>query len=479
MKLPPPPGLPPALEHRLRFVEERLADLDFTPRARISETAARVAVVSDFVLGVLVRHTAELLARLEDDARLDHDAVLATVDIAGSPEPDAMAVLRRRRNVELARLAWRDIAGWASFEECVRDLSTLADAMVDAAVQARNMHPDRFRHPVMDVRNAGVENRWNLPHNIDRWRPFYDLRNPEDYNTAGEPHRFFFQTDAFVDMLEDLNRMESLGLFNPIIWTSTESQEKLALLNRGEIFIEGEDDADNVGSRTRSLQEIYPDERYAFLPRFSADPAKYRNYPSGRVSVGWLGLTLPKNKENTLRAAAYVAYLMSEYFQKLQQFGEEGVHHDVVDGWPAMKPEIQAEYGADRTVAGLKYNFNLWHGAFRDDFWAMVKRQQEQQSMVEALNVIQPALENFQDTSVSAEAAPVNYETDSEELKIYSAIREVLGDGATRIVLQSDDVAGDYAALLARIEELGVGVLNDLHTQHMIDFDALIEKYNY
>ena len=99
--------------------------------------------------------------------------------------------------------------------------------------------------------------------------------------------------------------------------------------------------------------------------------------------------------------------------------------------------------------------------------------------MVEALNVIQPALENFQDTSVSAEAAPVNYETDSEELKIYSAIREVLGDGATRIVLQSDDVAGDYAALLERIEELGVGVLNDLHTQHMIDFDALIEKYNY
>ena len=46
-----------------------------------------------------------------------------------------MAVLRRRRNVELARLAWRDIAGWASFEECVRDLSTLADAMVDVAVR--------------------------------------------------------------------------------------------------------------------------------------------------------------------------------------------------------------------------------------------------------------------------------------------------------------------------------------------------------
>ena len=365
------------------------------------------------------------------------------------------------------------------YEQMGRPPIDSMDAMIDAAVQARDLHPERFRYPVMDVRNTGLENRWNIPHTIDRWREFYDLRNPEDYNTAGEPHRFFFQTDAFVDMLQDLNHMESLGLFNPIIWSTTESQEKLALLHRGEVFIEGQEDADNVGGITDRMQEIYSGERYAFLPRFSADPAKYRNYPSGRVSVGWLGLTLPKNKETTLRAAAYVAYLMSEYFQKLQQFGDEGVHHDLVDGWPAMKPAIQEEYRADGTAATLKYNFNLWHGAFRDDFWAMVKRQRERKEMVEALNVIRPALENFQDTSVSAEAAPLNYETDSEELKIYSAIREVLGDGATRIVLQSDDVAGDYAALLARVEELGVGVLNDLHTQHMIDFDALIEKYNY
>ena len=170
---------------------------------------------------------------------------------------------------------------------------------------------------------------------------------------------------------------------------------------------------------------------------------------------------------------------MSEHHQKMQQFGDEGVHHDVVDGWPAMRPEILEEYRADRIAASNKYNFNHWHGAFRDDFWAMVKRQQEQLPMVEALNVIRPALENFQDTSVSAEAAPVNYATDSEELKIYSAIREVLGDGVTRIVLQSDDVEGDYAVLMERVEELGVQVLNDLHTQHMIDFDALIAQYNY
>lgn len=156
MKLPPPPGLPPALEHRYRFVEARVEGLDLMPGARVAATAARVAVVSDFVLGVLCRHSAELLARLDDDATLERDAVLATVDIAGLPEPEAMAVLRRRRNVELARLAWRDLAGWASFEESVRDLSTLADAMVVAAVRhAVDALEPRYGRPVDGDGKAG------------------------------------------------------------------------------------------------------------------------------------------------------------------------------------------------------------------------------------------------------------------------------------------------------------------------------------
>ena len=149
MNLPPPPGLPTALEHRYRRVRERLAQLDFAPGGRVAATAARIAVISDFVLSILCRHPAELLGRLEDDSPLSRDALLATVDIAGMRESDAMAVLRRRRNVELARLAWRDLAGWSTFEASVRDLSTLADAMIDAAVRhAMEVLEPRFGRPV-------------------------------------------------------------------------------------------------------------------------------------------------------------------------------------------------------------------------------------------------------------------------------------------------------------------------------------------
>ena len=145
------------LEHRYSRVEARLAELDCTPSPEVAATAARVTVISEFVVSVLLRQTAQLLERLDDGSALSRDAVLSTIDIARLPESDATAVLRRCRNVELARLAWRDLAGWSTFEESVRDLSTLADVMIEAALgyAADSLEP-RFGRPVDGDGKAGA-----------------------------------------------------------------------------------------------------------------------------------------------------------------------------------------------------------------------------------------------------------------------------------------------------------------------------------
>ncbi|WP_428100073.1 bifunctional [glutamate--ammonia ligase]-adenylyl-L-tyrosine phosphorylase/[glutamate--ammonia-ligase] adenylyltransferase [Candidatus Rariloculus sp.] len=145
------------LEHRYRRVEARLAVLDRTPSPEVAATAARVTVISEFVLSVLLRQTEQLLERLDDVSALSRDAVLSTIDIARMSESNATAVLRRCRNVELARLAWRDLAGWSTFEESVRDLSTLADVMIEAALgyAADSLKP-RFGRPVDGDGKAGA-----------------------------------------------------------------------------------------------------------------------------------------------------------------------------------------------------------------------------------------------------------------------------------------------------------------------------------
>src|SRR4051794_6362470 len=50
-------------------------------------------------------------------------------------EAEFMASLRTFRHRHSVRIAWRDIAGWASLEETLRELSELADACIKAAYE--------------------------------------------------------------------------------------------------------------------------------------------------------------------------------------------------------------------------------------------------------------------------------------------------------------------------------------------------------
>ena len=149
MKLLARPDLPASLTERFRRIAERLADVPIALPAELEPDAARVAAVSDFVVGVLARHTQALCARLADRSALDADELAARLDLPGASEADAMQRLRRVRHVEMARLAWRDIAGLATVEESLADLSTLADALIRAALEhaALRFEP-RYGRPV-------------------------------------------------------------------------------------------------------------------------------------------------------------------------------------------------------------------------------------------------------------------------------------------------------------------------------------------
>ncbi|HEX7079932.1 MAG TPA: bifunctional [glutamate--ammonia ligase]-adenylyl-L-tyrosine phosphorylase/[glutamate--ammonia-ligase] adenylyltransferase [Gammaproteobacteria bacterium] len=122
--------LPPLLSARYRRAAERVAGLP----AALRDDAARVGVVSDFVLGVLERQPDALAERLADPADLDAGTLAARLSLEGLSEAEAMARLRRVRSVEAARLAWRDLTGASSVEQSLADLSTLADALIRSAL---------------------------------------------------------------------------------------------------------------------------------------------------------------------------------------------------------------------------------------------------------------------------------------------------------------------------------------------------------
>ncbi|MCP4757090.1 MAG: bifunctional [glutamate--ammonia ligase]-adenylyl-L-tyrosine phosphorylase/[glutamate--ammonia-ligase] adenylyltransferase [Proteobacteria bacterium] len=66
-----------------------------------------------------------------------------------SGETDLGRILRRFRNREMIRIAWRDMAGWADLEETMADLSYLAEACVDRSFSLLyGWHRDKFGTPI-------------------------------------------------------------------------------------------------------------------------------------------------------------------------------------------------------------------------------------------------------------------------------------------------------------------------------------------
>jgi glutamate-ammonia-ligase adenylyltransferase len=100
----------------------------------------KVWAASPFVAGQCARRPG-LLFELADSARLegstDADGLrrLLRDALGGNPaEAELMAALRRFRNREMVRIAWRDIAGWAELDETLQDLSLLAEVCVQEAL---------------------------------------------------------------------------------------------------------------------------------------------------------------------------------------------------------------------------------------------------------------------------------------------------------------------------------------------------------
>jgi glutamate-ammonia-ligase adenylyltransferase len=104
------------------------------------DSLARVLALSDFVARA-VSAQPDVLTRLVESGELvhadAHGALRARV-VAGiadcADEAALKTALRRTRNREMVRIAWRDLAGWADLAETVKTLSALADACLDAAL---------------------------------------------------------------------------------------------------------------------------------------------------------------------------------------------------------------------------------------------------------------------------------------------------------------------------------------------------------
>jgi [glutamine synthetase] adenylyltransferase / [glutamine synthetase]-adenylyl-L-tyrosine phosphorylase len=88
------------------------------------------------------------LAPAEFTARAPKLEPDANTSLGGSSEAELLSALRRWRQREMVRIAWRDLAGWADLPETLSDLSAFADAAIELAVRyARHGLVARYGEP--------------------------------------------------------------------------------------------------------------------------------------------------------------------------------------------------------------------------------------------------------------------------------------------------------------------------------------------
>lgn len=109
--------------------------------AGFSACACRIFAISEFAARLCRRHP-DRLADLLDSGDLLADSWpgalhrrVTTALAACADEAQLQAALRHWRQREMLRIAWRDLAGWARLAETLRDLSDLADACIQGALE--------------------------------------------------------------------------------------------------------------------------------------------------------------------------------------------------------------------------------------------------------------------------------------------------------------------------------------------------------
>jgi glutamate-ammonia-ligase adenylyltransferase len=108
--------------------------------ARLHESAAAVLACSDFVCQSLLRYPGDLDALAGEDGLATPwrpgslTAALRERMTCAADESQAMRRLREFRRLQMVRIAWRDLAGWADLDETLGHASELADACIREAV---------------------------------------------------------------------------------------------------------------------------------------------------------------------------------------------------------------------------------------------------------------------------------------------------------------------------------------------------------
>ena len=214
-------------------------------------------------------------------------------------------------------------------------------------------------------------------------------------------------------------------------------------------------DADNIDWFNNELAAAGVDDQWIFVDQMSINEEQGYTYDNINGGVGDHYIVV-FNTKNAGRAVKWLDYIMQEPAQLQIVLGVEGTSWDYNEqGIPTFYPEISAMTDNEKKT---QYGVGLWYFLREGLVSNIVKKYSgspEQAAAIEFMN------QYYKDYSFFSGSNPQNFPADSEEIKIFTNIKEYYETEILQLIMCSpDELEGRFQAMMDKIYSLGQATLD-------------------
>lgn len=347
------------------------------------------------------------------------------------------------------------------------DMTTI-DGFLDALRKVKEMYPDMI--PFQASRNSSKDSDGN-PRCIGKLLGFFDLCGGYYYDDASDTYLKYWHSDNYYKLIEFVNTLYNEGLMDPTELTDSGEQLQAKLFG-GKVFCNMCNDADNIDWFNTELASAGIDDEWIFPAQMSVNTEEGYTYDNINGGVGDHYIVV-FNTENSERAVQWLDFIMQEQQQLEIVLGVQGLSWDYnEEGIPTNYDNITAMTDNEKKT---EYGVGLWYflrEGLINNILSKNSGSAEQTAAIEFMN------QYYKDYSFFSGSKPQNYDADSEEIKIYTNIKEYYEPEILQLIMcEPDELQSMFDEMMAKLYDLGQATLDTSIDNYFKSKAAQAEEY--
>ena len=328
---------------------------------------------------------------------------------------------------------------------------TTVEGFLDACRKVKEMYPDII--PVQASRNSSNDSDGN-PRIIGKALQYFDLQGGYYLDESDGVYKKYWNNPNYVELLKFVNTLYNEGLMDPAELTDSGEQLQAKLFS-GKIFCNLNNDADNTDWFNNEFVAAGIDDEWTFVEQMSINTEEGYTYDNINGGVGDHYIVV-FNTPNAKRSMMFLDYLMQDEQQIEILMGIQGQTWDYnEDGVAKFYDNIQALPDAEKKTS---YGIGLWYFLRQELYNNILKKYSGSEAQTANIEFMS---QYYKDYSFITGAKVENYASDSEEIKIFTNIKEYYEVQIRKIIMAApDQVEPMYQEMMTKIYDLGQAKLD-------------------